>query len=834
MAALAKAKAADELSRNQASASAALVAGLRAAERARRAAPGRVVEEALLQHLARVVRQLIPVEDRPDAAQWPLAGLPIPPPALPPLEDPRLGPIEASIDRSLGRIRSARARLAGILTGVAPLPAYGRAQLRAAVRRMEVEHRILVDQRRTTLEEILNKEASRPPIYSLHLANAYFFLDAHHDKRRTRRKRGLKVLGEIRRDHPNDVAAGIAALSFAGFALDDGDATRARRLLDVAGPFDPGLSNYMEALLHWRAGDHTAALRYVRTVRGPLSASLTAHLGALEGVLSLETGDPAAAAKAWQRAMNYAPPPFAERARLNAAVAFSEAVSETGEVERVPSPLARSTLGYALTQGRLEQATRLLARIRGDNERDLPHLTFMVIDGLRAAGAHRRADQLLALASRRYGTNGPWRAAFKGPLADWVSRELLTRIDARLGTVIAEGVLVSPEVRAVIEPLVTARLELFPLAETPRLELLTGLGAIGFFRRVRTPMMALIEHSTQPDQRRAAARALVDAAVLYAREHGVKGATLGPWLDGRPYAPPRHASVDEVLSAQGQLIGLLPFRSVERDKLVLDRAAIRIAIDELGDTVKELEDVVSRRLDTRIGLRGTYLLLAAQPERAAELAGLYASRHPGPPARLRALKRSLDAVFAGRPRTKAYALLGERKYAEAAAQFEVELESADGDSAVGAGLGAAVAWCLGLRAARAELAFRSFVERFPSHPQTTVVQLHLARLLHAQGRRQGAARAYEAFTRQLSDSRDGAKALLRAIELYKANESRLYNAVGRFIQRYPENPATAELRVRSGALDRQRREGTSGPLSAPEEAGACRGRACQQARFWPR
>jgi hypothetical protein len=50
MAALAKAKAADELSRNQASASAALVAGLRAAERARRAAPGRVVEEALLQH----------------------------------------------------------------------------------------------------------------------------------------------------------------------------------------------------------------------------------------------------------------------------------------------------------------------------------------------------------------------------------------------------------------------------------------------------------------------------------------------------------------------------------------------------------------------------------------------------------------------------------------------------------------------------------------------------------------------------------------------------------------------------------------------------------------
>ena len=106
--ALAKAKAADELSRNQASASAALVSGLIAAERARRAAPGRVVEEALLQHLARVVRQLIPIEDRPEAAQWPLAGLPVPPPALPPLEDTRLAPIEASIKRSSARMRAAR------------------------------------------------------------------------------------------------------------------------------------------------------------------------------------------------------------------------------------------------------------------------------------------------------------------------------------------------------------------------------------------------------------------------------------------------------------------------------------------------------------------------------------------------------------------------------------------------------------------------------------------------------------------------------------------------------------------------------------------------------
>ena len=762
-----------------------------------------------------------------------VAGLPVPPPALPPLEDTRLAPIEASIKRSSARMRAARARLAGGGPNAAPLPAYGRAQLRAAVRRMVVEHRILVDQRRTTLEEIVNNEAGRPPIYSLHLAHAYFFLDAHHDKRRTRRRRGLKMLSEIRRDHPNDVAAGIAALSLAGFALDDGDATLARRLLDVAGPFDPGLSNYMEALLHWRAGDHAAALRYVRTVRGPLSASLSTHLGALEGVLSLETGDAAAAVKAWQRAMNYAPPPFAERARLSAAVAVSEAISKTGEVDQVPASLARSTLVYALTQGRLAQAARLLERMRGENERDLPHLTLMVIDGLRASGTHLRADQLLAVACRRYGTNGPWRAAFKGPLADWVSRELLTRIDARLETVIEQGVLLSPRVRAVIEPLVTARLELFPLAETPRLKLLTGLGAIGFFRRVRTPMMALIEHSTQPDQRRAAARALVSAAVLYARETGVKGATLGPWLDGRPYAPPRHTSVDEVLTAQGQLIGLLPFRSVERDKLVLERADIRIKVGELGDTVKAVEDVVTRRLDTRMGLQGTYLLLAAQPERAAELAALYAARHPGPPARVRALKRSLDAVFAGRPRTKAYGLLGEREYAEAAARFEVELESADGDSAVGAALGAAVAWCLGLRPARAEMAFRTFVERFPSHPQTTVVQLHLARLLHAQGRRQDAAAAYEAFTRQLSDSRDGAKALLRAIELYEANTPRLYNAVGRFIQRYPEHPATAELSVRSLALDPQHRGGT-GTFSAPEAAGACRGRACQRARFWPR
>jgi len=834
VAALIKARAADELSRNHAAVARTLLDGLEAAETARQAAPTRVVEEAMVQHLARVVRQLIPVEDRPLAAQWPLPGLPVPAPDLPALDDPRLTFVEAAIQRSATRIRETRGRLAGHGKEALPLPEYGRAQLGAALARMEVEHRILVDQRRTTMEQILKKEPNRAPLYGLHLAHAYFFLDDHHTKKSKRRRRGMKLLSDIRQNHPKDVAAEFAALSIAGFALEDGNTVLAQRLLSIAGPFDPTLSSYVNALIRWRTGDHAGAMEQMRSVKGPLSPLMTTHLSALNGALALENGEPAVSAQAWLQAMHYAPGPFAERARLNAAVALSEAAFREGGIESVPKALIRPTLVYALTQGRLDQATTLLERILGENSRDIAHLTLMVIDGLRNAGAHRWADKLLALACRRYGSAGPWRDAHKGQLADWVSAQLVKRIDGRLQGIIMDGVLVETAARTLIEPLLTARLEAFTLADGPLLEVLSGLGTVGFYRRVRGPLLALIERSTQPEQRRAAARALVDAAVVYGREAGVKGAPVSPWLDGAPYAAPRHPSIGEAIAAQGRLIGLLPFQSAERDKLVLDRAALRVAAGPLGDTVKELEDIIHRHPSNRLGLSATYLLLAAQRDQRDELAARYAAQSPGPAARVRALEGSIQSVFTGRPRGRAHGLLRQKKYAEAAAEFARSVEAADGDSAVSAALGAAVSWCLALHPARAEAAFRSFIERFPSHPQTTVVHLHRARLLHTLGRRAEAARAYEDFARQVNDSPDGAKALLRAIELYTINPSRQADVVDRFLQRYPEHPEAARLRVRKIALGHRHDEGLKESLTGPANSGACRGRACQQAQFWPR
>ena len=324
------------------------------------------------------------------------------------------------------------------------------------------------------------------------------------------------------------------------------------------------------------------------------------------------------------------------------------------------------------------------------------------------------------------------------------------------------------------------------------------------------------------------------AAVRYGREAGIKGAPVSPWLDGGAYRAPRHPSIDEVVAAQARLIGLLPFKSPERDALVVDRAALRVAAGPLGDTQKALEGIIDRHPSDRLGLRAAYLLLATQGEQRDEFAARYAARSLGPAARIRALEGSLGSVFAGYKRGRAHGLLRKKKYAEAAKAFEKSLASADGDSAVGAALGAAISWCLALHPERAEAGFRAFIERFPSHPQTTLVHLHRARLLHTLGRRADAAQAYEDFARQVNDSPDGAKALLRAIELHEANPVRQADVVDRFLKRYPDHPATARLRVRAVALDNRRSEGAEKVLEGPQNGGACRGRACQQALFWPR
>lgn len=827
------ARRADQADRSTPAGLAMTIEGLRDAARARRRAPERVVEEALFQHFARVVRALTPIDRRPDLAQWPLPGLPVPAPVLPPLQDEALEELSAAIARSDERLREVDARLAGVDPTFRRLPEAARQGLETARERLVAERQRLLEKRRDALEKQVESTKRPKPAQLLHLADTYFALDAGRPTASERRKRGRRILRNLRRWYATDGAAGIAALWLAAFALDDGDPEAARPLLDEAGPFDPGLSTFFEALLQWRLGKPDEALERLRTVRGPLSPALTAQAAALEGVLALETGDWLASAEAWQRAAENAPAEQAMRARLDAAIAWSVALASGEPPGRVPPALREAVFLHALSRGRVAEATALFAEMEAGRGPSLPYLGLMLVDSRRAAGEGAAADRLLGRLLRTYAGSGPWRSSNLGAVADAARLELLERVERRVARIVETGVPLPPAARSTVGSIVDARLELFEMNHRARLRLADALGRLGFLEQVQKHLVALRTDGPDPLLRREAAAALVEALVQRARELGATGAPTGPWLLGAPIAPPAPEVVTRLVDAQSELIGYLPLGSVERDDLVVDRATVRLGLGDTDGIVAELRGVAERHPDTALGLRAIYQLLRAEPGKAAGVAQAWARKSAGPAARSRALRKALEAAWGDKP-DPARALMADGRYVEAAARYAAEAQKGGVDGGAAARFAAAIAWTAALRPDRAEPAWRAFVERHPTHAEAPVAFILLARMLQTQGRLADAAEAYLASARL--DGPDAARARLRAIRLLSGDFERLAAAVGAFVDGHPEHPDHARLAIARAALAGGSAPAgpTAGaPPKPPISPGVCRGEGCASVRFWP-
>ncbi|MCB9550798.1 MAG: tetratricopeptide repeat protein [Myxococcales bacterium] len=796
--ALTRARTGDLADRQGPAGLAATTTALAEAARARRAAPDRVIEEALFQHLARVLRALAPPESRPDAAQWPLAGLPVPAPTLPRIEDERLDELDGAMARSDERIREVEARLAGVDPRFGALPPAARDSLATALGRLRDERARLVDKRLAILEE--RTGGKRPaPTDLLHLADTYFAIDRALPTTAGQRKRGLAELRRIRRWYPADGAAGIAALWLAGFALDEGEPDRARPLLDEAGPFDPALSTFFESLLDWRRGDANNALERLASIAGPLPPALTAQVEALRGLIHHESGDPRAAAAAWQRAAENAPAAQARRARHNAAIAWSAALAaDPATARQIPQDLRRDAWLHTLSRGRLDDARALFDAIEATGRpADLPHLGLMLVDARRAAGDAAAADRLLGRLIELCVDDGAWRTTHAGDTAETARRRLLARVERRVAQLIDTNLPLAPAARATIDRVVTARLQHFDLTDADRLALAAPLGRLGFLEAVEPHLTRLAADAIDPILRRDAAAAHLTALIQRAREAGATGAPTGPWLGGPPLTAPIPDIVTRVLDAHSRVVGYLPLGSAERDELIVDRATIRIGTGDTDGIYAELQGVLARHPDTALGLRALYQMMRARPDRAERLAADNARTGAGPAARNRALQSIWQAAYPDPARDPARDAMQAGRYLDAAATYDAAATRPGQDPAP-ARLAAAVAWTWSLRPDRAEAAWRRFVDQHPTHPQAQGAWLMLARLLQTQGRLPDAAAAYQSAAARPGP--DAPRALLRAARLQSGDFTALRDTLTRFLQNHPKHPEAARLTEALAAL----------------------------------
>lgn len=833
---LIRARAADLADRSTAGAGTNAINALRDAARARRAAPDRVVEEALLQHLARVARATVPLTERPDLAQWPLTGMPVPAPRLPAVSDPQLAELDASIERSDERIRETEARLAGLDPRFSTLPPAARKGLGDALQRLQTERERLVAQRLAALEA--RTKTRRPdPVDLLHLADTYFAVDAGLPTPSGRRKRGEAVLRRLRgRSHRGTTAANIAAIWLAGFAVDEGDVRKARPLLDEAGVFDPSLSTFLEALLDWRRGEAANAAQRLDSLGDDLSPALIAHVAALRGTLALERGDPAAALTAWLRAAETAPTEQARRARLNAAIARAAlivAADDPATVARKTRPdLHRDVFLHLVSRGQLDGAIAAFDAIEtAGRPADLPHLGLILVDTLRAADRAAAADTLLGRLVELCVAEGLWRKTHQGEIAATARNRLLGRVERRINQLTTTDVPLRPAARQTVEALVRARLTEFQLAEPATLELAAALARLGFLEAAEPPLARLASEARDPTQRRQAAAALLDARIQRAREAGAAGAPTGPWLLGAPITDPHPTIVTRVLEAQSRLIGYLPLGSAERDGLVVDRATIRIGTGDTGGIVAELRGVADRHLDTALGLRAIYQMMRARPDQTAALAEQYSRKNAGPAARSRVLETTRKAAYPGAD--PGAAAMNAGRYVDAAQTYAARADAAAGADAAAPRLAAAVAWTTALRPVEAEAAWRRFLRDHPRHDQAPVAHILLARLLQTQGRLAEAAAAYR--TSAARGGPDAARALTRALRLVAGDFGLMQSTLEQLVRTQPNHPEAARFQaaydaLKDGHAPSDRPAGI--PPIPPAPAGACSGDACKTATFW--
>lgn len=801
---------------------AALLEALEAAEGARREAPERVVEEALVAHLARAVRAGVAPAETPAAARWPLPGLPLPQPSLPPLNDP-------PFDEAAERLRRADERLSAVRMQVAEgaPPTLG-----VALEKMERERSMLVQSRLAALSDALQRDSKLPPTWWLDLAGAYFDADEDKPTIDARRERGLHVLNKLRSTHPNDGAAGVAGLWLAGFAYEAGNFAQVRRLLDEAGPFDPALTALYEALLAWHEGRLAEVREKLAMVRDQGTPSVRIQIAALLGDVA---EDPREAARAWEQVASLtASPSVRQRARLRVAVAWGEALAAGAPPDKVPQRALRPTLLHLHARGRLPEADALYDVIGTVDPvaADLPELGLQLVEAWRAAGDDAAADRrLVALIKALTPADGAFAKAHPAQAAPLRAR-LLAQLEARLAPAIAAGVPLDAEERRQLTPLVDARLQDLPPAEEARFGLARSLAVLGFDQRARLLLKRVREEAPTPAARLDAARVLVDLELARARLAGEAGAPVGPWLHGAPARPPMPVEVRALLDAQTALIERLLPEAEERDRLLVDRATLRIAFGDADAVLGELRDVAERRLREPLGLRAIHQLLQAPPGNAEAEALRWSRRQPGPPTHEPGLRRTLSAAYAGRAADQAMALVNQHLHARAAQLYEHTASTAEGGAARDARVAAAVCWTLALHPTRAMPAWQKVIEQHAGEKLEAEARRHLADLLEARGDRVAAAEALAALADRFPE--EGAEALLRALALRAHDRAASGRLMQTLVERHPDHPEASTLRARLAALNAIQ-SGPARPAGAPPAppAAPCAGQACITQPFWP-
>lgn len=784
-----------------------------AAERARAAAPDRLVEAGYTHHLAQALRrayEAIPTRSRPklrpEPLRWPLAGLPLPAPGLPSVSEPG---IVANLDR-LGR---ADERIASVQRR---LEAGGPASLRQALEGMHRERSVLWARQVDALEHLIKEDPEASPDYHLHLAAGYAVVDRAKpaDIRHTRVQQTLE---RLRMEHAGHAAARLAERWLVGYAVDAGEGHRARTLMAASGDVDPRTLALYGALFEWYDRPEGAEAEIAKALEpvltggdGPgraVALALRAH--------AQETIEPSSAAKGWMWVADVsADPAISSQARRRAELAWSAALAAGEPAAGIPADHHAALLVQLLGRGQVDAAAGLLDErlSTGAHESDL-WMALALVDALRAADRAADADARL---------RSTIRALARAPGADPAA--LKARLEERIDPILkAEAPLPADQLTR-LEPLLSAWLVAFPPPPPERVALASNLARAGLVDRASALLRKHI--STRPPDRTAALGVLADVMIRQARAAGRAGAATGPWLDGAAMRLPLPREVAQLVAVQSALIAALSPMARDRDALLVDRATasrVRPDRDPLDtrtpayDPIEDLRAVLKRHRDDALGIEAFHqlLLLIPDAQRAGESRRAARARF-GPPTREKPLRALLNRLV--KDAGPASTALRQRLFDQAAEAFDAA--TARPDDAGSARYAAAIAWTLALRADRADAAWQAALKAAPKHPMAADGRWQYAQLLLEMRERTRVRPILESIA--AGDEPRRGKALLALIDLYADDPASRAPYEARFVEAFPDHPRAAGMRTRlSEAAE------AAPPQDQPAEDAAAAG------TYWP-
>jgi tetratricopeptide (TPR) repeat protein len=771
---------------DQQSAAAPWAAMLPLVEQARRAHPEGVIEEAWSLQLTALLAQPIPAKGKARAAtpvdasrRWPLPGVRVPAPALPPLTDETIRQATDSLNRATERLHALRARLAVD----APEP------LKQAAERAVTERRFLLEKLSAALEDALEKDPKFTRIAWLHLAATYFELDREKPEDQ-RTARGLAMLNRLRKMAPNESASALAGLWLAGFAIDAGDARQAQALMSDGATLDPALAALYEAVLAYTGGDAAAAkARLPAAVRHPDPVA-RAQVLALQAQVDAARS-PLERAQDWEScaaALDEADAqPAAKRARLRAGVAWAQAVVAGTPAIRVPPEQRRNVLRMLVLQESYALAGQVVAAALDAAPTEFAPVVDALAfsDTLITAGDEGGGDALVADLARRVVGDGPFaKANAKSPAGQALRDAIRDRLMTRVGAPLATGRALDEATRARLAPLVEARLTLFPPGASDQISTARSLAIAGFGDRAATIVKKVRDEDQDAARRQEAAVALVELSLVRAREAGQAGEPVGAFLDGAPARPPMSAAARALVDAQTVLLGSLKANEA-RDALFCDHAAVRIAFGQGAEVLDGLQDIITRREHEPLGLRaGLLVLQGGTPDSRARDAVILVRKRVGPPEREAALRAFTLEALEPIKATADTTMLGQRLFDRAAMAYETLAAKATEPTARDAArLAAATTWAMAFRIPEATAAFRGFLAAAPEHPRAGAARALLAALLLDAGDRPSAAALYEEIAR--TDPTRAADALAALASLHATSPARVKPVLERLVKEFP-------------------------------------------------